>query len=159
MLRSNDVYPRIFKKRAFLYDGGKRLVCLPIRSYRFAYPGPSLNEDVKPADVNLFGILGRYAFDNFSLSLSHSFQACRSGDTRWEKLITSHGNPGDSLSLSYSINGISHKLILSVFHLLPPTILAFYGRLTRSFTKQVLTFFPCRYTRTQLPSFCSLMHI
>lgn len=43
-----------------------------------------------------------------------SLPVCRSGDTRRGKLITAHGNPGDSLSSSSSINGISHGLTLSI---------------------------------------------
>jgi len=50
-------------------QASEQLVCLPIRSYRFACTGLSLNEDAEPTDVNLFGIPGRYAFDNLSPSM------------------------------------------------------------------------------------------
>lgn len=85
-----------------------------------------------------------------------SLQAYRSSDTRRGKLITAHGNPGDSLSSSSSINGISHGLTLSISPppACDPRFLREVNEVVRE-TSRVLTFLPFRYIRTRLPSFHS----
>lgn len=66
-LAKYSIYPRVFKKRAILCDrqASGSFVC---RSDHID-SGLSLNEDAELADVNLFGIPGRYAFDNLSASM------------------------------------------------------------------------------------------